>query len=185
MTERTRTWSPVGEVADLLTVARLPLAVAITAVLRVGDALAAATVLLCVAWITDFLDGRLARRSGGSSRLGPLDPLFDALVGVGVTAGLVAAGRAGAYPWLAVVLVLLALFVLTGNVSLGMALQAVGYGLLIVELAADAPEVLWVMGATIGLIGVADARRFAEVVLPSFFAGLGLSGRSHRKGPHA
>jgi hypothetical protein len=174
MTERVRQRPTIAALADVLTAGRVPLAVAIAAAIGLGDALVAGALLLCVAWVTDFLDGRLARRSGGETRLGDWDAKVDAAVGIGVTLGLVGARRAGVFPWLVLVLVLLVAFWVTGNLSLGMVLQAIAYGLLIVELAQDAPEVLWVMGATVGLIGVADGRRFAEVVLPTFFGGLGL-----------
>lgn len=163
--------------ADALTVVRLPMALAIAWVIGVHDALAVGAALLSAAWVTDLADGRLARKAGSATRWGRWDPIADATVGMGVLVGLVVSGRVGAVPWLALGALLFAAFLVTRNVALGMVAQAVAYGLLIVELAMDAPHALWMPGATAALIGVVDARRFAEVVLPDFFSGLGLSRR--------
>jgi CDP-diacylglycerol---glycerol-3-phosphate 3-phosphatidyltransferase len=58
----------------------------------------AATVLFCVAAATDWIDGRLARRWGVTSKLGSfLDTTADKLLVSGVLIALLAAGRASAW----------------------------------------------------------------------------------------
>lgn len=169
--------SQVALLADALTTSRFVLALLIAAWLGFADGLTAGALILTVAWITDYADGTLARRSGGGTVMGTWDPVADATVGLGLIVGLAISGRIGPFPWLVVAAVLMAAFLVTRNLSLGMVLQAVAYGLLIVELAMDAPGSLWMLGATAAVIGVADGRRFAEVVLPTFFSGLGLTRR--------
>jgi CDP-diacylglycerol--glycerol-3-phosphate 3-phosphatidyltransferase len=70
-------------VADQLTLARalsVPLVVALFAIPFAGHDYWA-TAVFCVAMATDWLDGRLARRSGRSSSLGSLlDPVADKLL---------------------------------------------------------------------------------------------------------
>ena len=98
--------APGGRVftlANALTFARL-LAVPVVLALLVAGADAAAVVIFVVAAVTDFLDGRLARRRGGvgESRLGAfLDPVADRLMLSGVAIVLAARG------WLPVFLVAL------------------------------------------------------------------------------
>jgi len=174
--------SQLATVADGLTAVRFVLAIVIAAVLGLADGLTLATVLLCVAWITDYADGTLARRSTAATVLGAWDPIADATVGLGLFVGLAIAGRIALFPWVLLAAVLMAAFLVTRNLSLGMVLQAVAYGLLIVELAADAPGGLWMLGTTAAIIGIADGRRFAEVVLPTFLSGLGLSRRPPQAG---
>ena len=161
-------------VADALTALRLPLALVIAAVLGLGDGLVVAAAMLSLAWLSDFADGRLARRSGRTTTLAKWDPIADAVVGLGVLVGLVVGGRVSVFPWLVLCALVMAAFLATHNLALGMVVQAVAYGLFIVELAIDAPRALWMLGATAGFIGIADAKRLASVVLPTFFSGLGL-----------
>jgi phosphatidylglycerophosphate synthase len=160
--------------------ARLPLALAIAGIVGVNDGLVGGAVLLSAAWMTDLADGRLARRAASATRLGPWDPIADATVGMGVLVGLIVAGRVGIVPWLVIGGVLFAGFIVTRNLALGMVVQALAYGLFIVELAIDAPHALWMPGATAAVIGIADAGRFVDEILPNFFSGLGLAGRRHR-----
>jgi phosphatidylglycerophosphate synthase len=173
-TDRRIPGSRTAVIADSLTGTRLLLGPLLVGLLGAGDALGAAAATLAFAWATDFADGRMARRASGDTRLGPWDPIADSIVGIGVLSGLVVSGRVGA-PWLIGALSLFVVFVLTRNLAFGMVVQAVAYGLFIVELAVDAPGALWMLGATAAVIGVADARRFIELVLPTFFSGLGLS----------
>ncbi len=63
-----------------------------------GDAAVAACVLFCLAAATDWVDGRLARRWGVTSKLGSfLDTTADKLLVSGVLIALLAAERAS--PW--------------------------------------------------------------------------------------
>ena len=171
--------SPASIAADALTISRFGIALAIAVTVGLWDALTVGTLLLCVAWLSDFADGQLARLSPGT-RLGRWDPIADAVVGVGVLVGLAVADRISVVPWIVLGALLMAGFLVSRNLSLGMVLQAISYGLLIVELAIDASGALWMLGATVAVIAIADGRRFTEVVLPTFFAGLGLS---RRRGP--
>jgi CDP-diacylglycerol--glycerol-3-phosphate 3-phosphatidyltransferase len=77
---------------NALTCARL-LAVPVVLALLVAGSEAWAAALFVAAALTDFLDGRLARRRGGASRLGALlDPLADRLMISGVAVVLAVKG---------------------------------------------------------------------------------------------
>lgn len=85
----------VKRLADLLTASRVAIAAALLWLSRLAaaDLLAVAAVLLLTAWITDTLDGPLARRSGGASTwIGDHDLEIDVLVSLGVLAYLAGAG---------------------------------------------------------------------------------------------
>ena len=166
-----------ARLADALTLVRLPLAVAIAGIVGIYDGLVVGAALLSAAWMTDLAAGRLARRAVSGTHFGPWDPIADATIGMGVLVGLVVSGRVGAVPWLALGALLFAAFIVTRNLAIGMVVQALAYGLFMVELAIDAPHALWMLGATAAVIGVVDAWRLVDVVLPYFFSGLGLSRR--------
>ena len=84
--------SRVLTLPNALTCARL-LAVPVVLALLVAGSEAWAAVLFVAAALTDFLDGRLARRRGGASRLGALlDPLADRLMISGVAVVLAVKG---------------------------------------------------------------------------------------------
>jgi CDP-diacylglycerol--glycerol-3-phosphate 3-phosphatidyltransferase len=69
-----------------------------------GDAAVAATVLFCVAAATDWVDGRLARRWGVTSKIGSfLDTTADKLLVSGVLIALLAAERAS--PWVVALII--------------------------------------------------------------------------------
>jgi len=69
-----------------------------------GDAPALATALFCVAAATDWVDGRLARRWGVTTKLGSfLDTTADKLLVAGVLVALVAVERAS--PWITIIIV--------------------------------------------------------------------------------
>jgi len=69
-----------------------------------GDASVAATVLFCVAAGTDWIDGRLARRWGVTSKLGSfLDTTADKLLVTGVLIALVSIERTS--PWIAAIII--------------------------------------------------------------------------------
>lgn len=70
----------------------------------IGADAVVATVLFCVAAVTDWVDGRLARRWGVTSKLGSfLDTTADKLLVSGVLIALVAVDRAS--PWIAAVII--------------------------------------------------------------------------------
>jgi CDP-diacylglycerol--glycerol-3-phosphate 3-phosphatidyltransferase len=76
---------------------------AVAAILR--GSWGAASAVLAVALLTDFLDGQLARRLGQSTELGKiLDPVADKLLAAGVLLALVGVGRVpGELAWVVLV----------------------------------------------------------------------------------
>ena len=83
----------VARAADTLTLARLALAVLLALVIA-GDRLLLGAVILVSGWTTDTMDGILARRAPGMTRLGPWDATIDGMVGAGLMVGLVMGGYA-------------------------------------------------------------------------------------------
>ncbi|HEU4763474.1 MAG TPA: CDP-alcohol phosphatidyltransferase family protein [Gemmatimonadales bacterium] len=79
--------------ADLLTVARLPLAAAFVAV----PGAAARLAILATAALTDMVDGWLARRTGGSRFGSVLDPVADKLFMAAAFGVVLASGRLAWY----------------------------------------------------------------------------------------
>lgn len=156
--------------ADLLTAGRAILAVWL--VWLVGDGhLAAAAVVLAAAWATDALDGALARAAGGGSRLGHWDLPVDVLVGAGVLAGLGLGGYLPAAVVVGVLVVFGSAFAILRNPFPGMVVQAVAWGGILWRLWAERVGAGWIPVAVAGVIGLAQRRRFARVVLPAFFRG--------------
>ncbi|MGH2530160.1 MAG: CDP-alcohol phosphatidyltransferase family protein [Actinomycetota bacterium] len=158
-------------VADALTLTRALLALALAVVLAAGR-IAPAAVLLSLAWLTDFADGRVARAGRGRTRLGGFDLPADTLVGAGVLVGLAADGYIPAPVVAAVLVVLGGGFLVLRNEALSMALQAVGYGGFLWRLWTGRNAFLWAPVLTIAAIAVLDRRRFTRIVLPRFFGGM-------------
>ncbi len=80
---------------NLLSVLRIALTPIAAPLVYAGSPLALP--VLAIALLTDFLDGRIARRLGGSTPLGRiLDPLADKIFAGGVLVALAASGRV---PW--------------------------------------------------------------------------------------
>ena len=165
--------------ADLLTALRLGLAIVLTVLVARGD-LEAAAVGLSAAWLTDALDGALARAAGGGTRLGEWDLPADVLVGAGVLTGLGLAGDVPAPVALAVTPALLIAFVVIRNPFPGMVLQAIAYGGILWRLWAEGAATRWVPVAVAGVIGIAERRRFVRVMLPTFFRGAASTARLRR-----
>jgi CDP-diacylglycerol--glycerol-3-phosphate 3-phosphatidyltransferase len=86
------------------TTARIVLTPIVMWLVLQDDAAAAATALFCVAAATDWVDGRLARRWGVTSKLGSfLDTTADKLLVTGVLIALLAVDRVS--PWLAAIII--------------------------------------------------------------------------------
>ncbi len=154
--------------ADLLTGARGLIAFGMILALS-NRYVATAAVLLALAWITDFLDGRAARAGSGDTLLGGWDLEVDTLVGAAVLIGL---DRGDLIPgWLAWGLLLLLgiPFLVLRHPTPAMILQAVAYASVLFH--AWSTPVRWVLPAAILLVLVADFERFRTVTLPSFFSG--------------
>lgn len=171
---------PLGveaRLADALTLGRAMLAAPVAAVVWWGW-WTPATLLLAAAWWSDFLDGHLARRADGDTRLGKWDLGVDTVVGGAAVVGLVGGGHIG-WMWGVGVGVMGAGFVVTHNPALGMLVQAVGYGVVLWISASHSTGGLTVAVLTIVAILILNRSRFARWVLPTFFQGL--VGRRHRR----
>lgn len=165
--DHTRMW---GRSADALTAGRAALGVPL------GIAGASGRWTLCmwllgIAWWSDFLDGRLARRAGGGTRFGEWDMTADTVVGSGLMVGLTVGGHVS--PWWSLAAGALAIgYVVRRNPAIGMLIQAIAYGAALLLAAGAGAEGFWPAVVTIGLIAVLDVRRLFGYVLPTFFAGL-------------
>jgi phosphatidylglycerophosphate synthase len=126
--------------------------------------------LLSLSWVTDFFDGRLARRGGGG-RLGDFDLPADATVGAGMLVGLVGGGHV--WPWLVVPSVLLvSAYLVRYNPSFAMAFLGIVYAAVLWWLRENAAWGIGVVLGTIAVIAVLDWGRFVKLILPTFFGGL-------------
>ena len=155
--------------ADALTALRAVLALPIAAVVWQGGA-DYAGLLLSVSWVTDFFDGRLARRGGGG-RLGDFDLPADSTVGAGLLVGLIGGGHMT--PWLALPAVILAVaYLLRYNPSFAMAFLGIAYAAILWWLFRNAGWGVATVVGTIAVIAVLDWGRFIRLILPTFFGGL-------------
>ncbi len=163
--------SALSLLADGLTLARLLLAVALVPAVWSSD-LTLSAVLLSVAWLTDVLDGRLARASGHDGRLARWDVRADVAVAVGLLAGL---GASGDVPvWLLVIGLGLLLAFALGSVAAGMLLQLCAYVPLLLLLWSIRTVAWWIPLLTAALIGLVDWRRLVMVNIPGFVHGFRL-----------
>ena len=126
------------------TATRIVLTPVVMALVLSGDAAGLTTALFCVAVATDWIDGRLARRGGVTSKLGSfLDTTADKLLVSGVLIALLDVGRVS--PWI-VALIL-------GREIVLMAVR----GLVAAEGEVMAPSVLGKLKASIQFIAIALA----------------------------
>jgi len=77
----------LAALADALTLSQVVLGVVVAWLIGTRRTEGAA-VALAVAWLTDFLDGRVARMAVAPSRLGAFDMPADVFLGAGVVVGL-------------------------------------------------------------------------------------------------
>jgi len=165
-----------AHLADALTGSRFVFAVLAIPLVSSG-AWRASSLVVVLAWWTDFFDGRVARSTTGT-RLGEWDPYADTAVGAGVVIGLAAGGHVLPVPWLVVTGGFVLAYLVGGNFAFGQIAQALGYGpLLWFATRADLVAISVLVG-TIVVIAIFDARRFVSVTLPTFFEGVGLRKRS-------
>ena len=171
-----------ADVADLLTLARL-LSAPIMLWLVSNRSLDAAVLVVVIAWWTDFLDGRLARKAGRETRLKDWDLRADAWLASAAGLGL---GLAGYFSWWVAVPiagVVLVISVLLSNPAAVMVGVAAQYGMFIVATYVWA-DLWWLAVLHVILFLVAGWRRFWSVIWPAFWAGLAslVSGRyRHRR----
>jgi phosphatidylglycerophosphate synthase len=166
-----------GRIADLLTLFRMASAVLIAVALATG-ALGVTAMLLSAAWLSDALDGRMARL-GGRTRLGEWDVLADAMVGAGAAIGLALAGVLPVWPVLVAVIGLGGLLV-AGNLAAGMLLQLTGFLPLLWRLWAERPSAWWLPFLTALVIGAVEWRKLIYVSIPNFIRGM--AGQFERSG---
>jgi len=164
-------------IADALTASRVLLAVLLAVAVASGS-LTTAAVVLVVAWLTDFLDGRLARAAAADTRLGDWDFRIDVTLGVAILVGLMLAGLAPAWLMLVVIAILLGLTLVTGNPAPSMLMLAFAYAWFLWLLLDLRPTLWWLPFASIVLLFVVEWRRFFAVILPAFFRGAAGLGRS-------
>lgn len=165
------------QAADLLTAVRglIALALAGVGLVQGVDGLYLAAWLLLLAWITDALDGPLARNSRRSYRswLGEHDLQIDMAVSAGLFVYLIAAGWitpliAGFY-----VVIWAVVFAHWGlERSLGMLVQAPVYGRFLWAILQTAPEVGFYLVAFLVVLIIATWPRFPQQVIPGFLGGL-------------
>ena len=156
--------------ADAMTSARIVMAPVMAALLAQGRVDAAA-VVLGLAWLTDFLDGRLARGAARPTRLNGWDLRVDAWLAVGQGVGL---GFGGFFSWWLVGPV--TGLVAWGSVTLRnpspvmVGIGALSGGLIWVILFEAA---LWWLPVAYGLIlWMFDWNRFWTVVMPALWRGV-------------
>lgn len=166
-----------ADAADLLTLARL-ISAPVMLWLVSNRSLDAAVLVVVLAWWTDFLDGRLARKAHRETRLKDWDLRADAWLASAVGVGL---GMAGYFSWWVVAplaAIVLVMSVLQSNPAAVMMGVAVQYGMFLIAIYLWAD--LWWLGVLHVLVFlVAGWKRFWGVVLPAFWAGLAglVSGR--------
>jgi phosphatidylglycerophosphate synthase len=157
--------------ADALTAGRLVLAASLL-MLAAESAPDGAAIALSFAWLSDAIDGKLARAAGGGTRLGEWDMPADTAVGAGLLLGMALGGLFPLGLAVALILILGLAYVLLKNPAFGMVLQAVGYATLLWRLWVVASPWRWLPVAVAGGIGIAERRRFTSVILPTFFRGV-------------
>jgi phosphatidylglycerophosphate synthase len=159
-------------IADGLTIGRFVLGVALVPVLG-SKRITLAASILGTAWLTDFFDGRVARASAGTTRLGPFDLWADTIVGAGAVLGIVSSGWMPAVPGIGLVIALVVWFTLTRNAALSMILQATGYALVLwhVWRGGYGLALAWLL-AIIGVVAFVNRRVVWERSLPTFFGGV-------------
>ena len=172
MAFRTRRTRPL---ADLLTAGRVLLAIYLAAlgVARGAEAVPAAVLTVIVSWLTDLVDGPLARWDPDPriSWVGEHDAEADLTTSLGVTVFLVLSGYLS--PWIAAVLVAVLLLVwILHSHQLAWPLYALPYVFLGVVAFREAPLFCWL---AIGYLAATLAVRWPRLrqeFLPEFFEAL-------------
>jgi hypothetical protein len=164
------------QLADLLTASRIALALTFVWLARgnAAELLPLASFLLLTSWVSDLLDGALARRSGGlTSWVGDHDLEVDVLVSLGVLAYLVGADYLE--PTFAAAYLLLwgLIFWRWGwNRDPAMLFQAPIYLWFIIIAMQAAPDAgRWLIGYIVVVV-VVTWPRFPREVVPGFLAGM-------------
>lgn len=162
--------------ADILTILRFGLA---WIILRLGlnegaSALPMVMMVLLLAWITDILDGPLARRdlTGHHTWIGDRDLEVDISVSIGVLAYLALAGLVHPNIVLGYGLACAVLLQQTRSRHLAWAVQAPPYAAIIYVALRDVPSYGLVAVGYVVLIVAVTWPRFPRAVVPQFLAGI-------------
>jgi phosphatidylglycerophosphate synthase len=145
------------------------------------QAIGSAALTLLVAWITDVLDGPLARRDPRGIRtwIGDRDLEADMAVALGVWIYLMLAGFLS--PWLAGIYLMVTAVALwrLGTAHLAWGVQALPYGAMIWTSWRTAPVFGLLLVAWLGLVVVATWPRFPRETVPEFLNGVRALWRHH------
>lgn len=160
----------LANAADVLTAARLLGAVAAT-LLIASNRWAMVALLVSMVWMSDLLDGRLARLSGMATRLGRFDLVFDTVFGAGTLIGLLAADLLPVWLGLGALIVFGGFFA-AGNVAAAMLLQLTGFLPLLFELWQRKPVTWWAPFAVAVLAGAIEWRKLFFSNIPAFIRGV-------------
>lgn len=166
----------VKTLADTLTLSRVLLGLLIlwSGISGGREALSLAAWLLIVAWLTDLLDGALARRdrSGRQTWVGEHDLQADMSVSLGVLGYLTFAGFIPPWAGLAYLLISAVLLWITRSSAVGMVLQAPPYGLMLYLALHHGLLVGSVAIAYLLLVIIVTWPRFPKQTVPGFLRGM-------------
>ncbi|MCY4620606.1 MAG: CDP-alcohol phosphatidyltransferase family protein [bacterium] len=161
-----------ADVADLLTLARLICAPIMLWLVSIRS-LDAAVLVVVIAWWTDFLDGRLARKAHRETRLKDWDLRADACLASAMGLGL---GLVGYFSWwlvapLAAVVVVNS--IRPSNLAVVMAGIGFQYAMFILAMRLWA-DLWWVSVLHVIIFLVAGWRRLWDVLFPAFWESSGV-----------
>jgi phosphatidylglycerophosphate synthase len=142
-----------------------------------------AVVVLAAGWITDVLDGRLARAAEGKTWLGPIDVVADVALATGVGVGLVLNGRYGALPLALGAVVLLGSAAWYRNHMPAMIYMAIIDLALLATVFELGSWGRFVMVFVVVAILAVDHRRLVETLIPRFLDGAAVLMRGGRPRP--
>jgi len=157
--------------ADLLTVSRVLLGICLAGLgmARRAEALPTAVFTVIISWLTDVLDGPLARHDSDHriTRVGEHDAEADLTVSLGVAAYLILSGYVAGWLGAMLVLTILGLWVLHSH-QLAWPFYALPYVILILIALQDAPLFGWLAVGYLLATLVLCWPRFWQQYLPEF-----------------
>jgi hypothetical protein len=170
--------------ADLLTVSRALLAVCLAGLgmTRGAEALPTVVLTVIISWLTDVLDGPLARRDPDRriTWVGERDAEVDLTTSLGVVAYLVLSGYLAGWLGAVLVLAMLGLWVLHSH-QLAWPFYALPYAILILIALQDVPLFGWLAVGYLVVTLVVCWPRLWQQYLPEFFQAVD---SLHRKSEH-
>jgi|YNPBryantNP2012_1023418.scaffolds.fasta_scaffold10446_4 hypothetical protein len=171
--------------ADALTVTRAVLGLCIAALgLTQGrDALPTVMLILIASWLSDLVDGPLARRDPESHTnwVGEHDAEADLATSLGVAVYLVLSGYLAAWVGAGLVVSILLLWILHSH-QLAWPCYALPYVILLGLALRDAPAYGWFTILYLGVTLVLRWRRLRQEFLPQFFAAVSSLRLGHHNG---